>query len=411
MSTLVLSYVGQAVGTAIGGPIGGAIGQMVGAAGGSALDRALFGSRPKPQINLGPRLSDLHVTASTEGAAIARVFGRVRIGGQIIWATKLKETQKVERVKSSGGKGGGGQKQFNVTYAYSVSVAIALCEGPIVAVGQVYADGKPIALAAYGARVYLGDEAQGPDPKIAAIEGAASAQAYRGLAYIVFEDLPLAGFGNRVPVITAEVIRRAPNASGRPRLEELVTAVTMIPSMGEFTYATEPVNASTFGGLTGQNTVSGGVDALKALDQLAVEAPRCRHVSLVVAWQGTDLRLGSCRIVPKAETAVKATKPEWIAGGVDRASAAIVSRDAAGAPLLGGAPSDLSVVQLIQALKGRGYTVTLYPFVMMDIPAGNGLPDPYGAAEQAPFPWRGRVTCHPAPGRPGTVDKTSAAGD
>lgn len=411
MSTLVLSYVGQAVGTAIGGPIGGAIGQMVGAAGGSALDRALFGSRPKPQINLGPRLSDLHVTASTEGAAIARVFGRVRIGGQIIWATKLKETQKVERIKSSGGKGGGGQKQFNVTYAYSVSVAIALCEGPIVAVGQVYADGKPIALAAYGARVYLGDEAQGPDPKIAAIEGAASAPAYRGLAYIVFEDLPLAGFGNRVPVITAEVIRRAPNASGRPRLEELVTAVTMIPSMGEFTYATEPVNASTFGGLTGQNTVSGGVDALKALDQLAVEAPRCRHVSLVVAWQGTDLRLGSCRIVPKAETAVKATKPEWIAGGVDRASAAIVSRDAAGAPLLGGAPSDLSVVQLIQALKARGYTVTLYPFVMMDIPAGNGLPDPYGAAEQAPFPWRGRVTCHPAPGRPGTVDKTSAAGD
>ncbi|MET7243025.1 glycoside hydrolase/phage tail family protein [Methylobacterium sp. EM32] len=409
MSTLVLSYAGQAVGSALGGPIGGAIGQMLGAAGGSALDRALFGARAKPQINLGPRLSDLHVTASTEGAAIARVFGRVRVGGQIIWATKIKEVQKVEKVKSSGGKGGGGQKQFNVTYAYSVSVAIALCEGPIVAVGQVYADGKPITLAAYGARVYLGGEAQGPDPKIAAIEGAANAPAYRGLAYIVFEDLPLAAFGNRVPVITAEVIRRAPNASGRPALEELVTAVTMIPSMGEFTYATAPVTASTFGGIAGQNTVSGGVDALKALDQLAVEAPRCRHVSLVVAWHGTDLRLSACRIVPKVETATKTTTPEWLAGGVDRASAAIVSRDAGGAPLLGGAPSDLSVVQLIQALKARGYAVTLYPFVMMDIPAGNGLPDPYGGAEQAAFPWRGRVTCHPAPGRPGTVDKTAAA--
>ncbi|GJD63322.1 baseplate multidomain protein megatron [Methylobacterium frigidaeris] len=409
MSTLVLSYAGQAVGNALGGPIGGAIGQVLGAAGGSALDRALFGARPKPQINLGPRLSDLHVTASTEGAALARVFGRVRVGGQIIWATKLKETQKVEKVKSSGGKGGGGQKQFNVTYSYSVSVAIALCEGPIVAVGQVYADGKRIALAAYGARVYLGDEAQGPDPKIAAIEGAANAPAYRGLAYIVFEDLPLGEFGNRVPVITAEVIRRAPNASGRPRLEELVTAVTMIPSMGEFTYATAPVNAATFGGISGQNTVSGGVDALKALDQLAAEAPRCRHVSLVVAWHGTDLRLGACRIVPKVETATKSTTPEWLAGGVDRASAGIVSRDAAGGPLLGGAPSDLSVVQLIQALKGRGYAVTLYPFVMMDIPAGNGLPDPHGGAEQAAFPWRGRVTCHPAPGRPGSPDKTAAA--
>ena len=411
MSTLVLSAVGQAAGSALGGPIGGALGQALGAAGGGALDRALFGSRPKPQINIGPRLADLHVTASTEGAAISRVFGRVRVGGQIIWATKIKEVQKVEKVKSAGGKGGGGQKQFNVTYSYSVSVAIALCEGPIVAVGQVYADGKPIALAAYGARVYLGDEAQGPDPKIAAIEGADNAPAYRGLAYIVFEDLPLAGFGNRVPVLTAEVIRRAPNASGRPALEDLVTAVTMIPSMGEFTYATVPVNASTFGGIAGQNTVSGGVDALKALDQLAVEAPRCRHVSLVVAWQGTDLRLGACRIVPKVETANKATTPEWLAGGVDRASAAIVSRDAGGAPMLGGAPSDLSVVQLIQALKGRGYAVTLYPFVMMDIAPGNGLPDPYGAAEQAAFPWRGRVTCHPAPGRPGSPDKTAAAAD
>ncbi len=221
----------------------------------------------------------------------------------------------------------------------------------------------------------------------------------------------MAGFGNRVPVLTAEVIRRAPNASGRPALEDLVTAVTMIPSMGEFTYATVPVNASTFGGIAGQNTVSGGVDALKALDQLAVEAPRCRHVSLVVAWQGTDLRLGACRIVPKVETANKTTTPEWLAGGVDRASAGLVSRDAGGAPMLGGAPSDLSVVQLIQALKGRGYAVTLYPFVMMDIAPGNGLPDPYGAAEQAAFPWRGRVTCHPAPGRPGSPDKTAAAAD
>ncbi|KMO27114.1 baseplate multidomain protein megatron [Methylobacterium aquaticum] len=411
MSTLVLSAVGQAAGSALGGPIGGALGQALGAGGGSVIDRALFGSRAKPQINIGPRLTDLHVTASTEGAAITRVFGRVRIGGQIIWATRIKETQSVEKVKSPGGKGGGGQKAFNVTYSYSVSVAIALCEGPIVAVGQVYADGKPIALAAYGARVYLGDEAQGPDPKISAIEGADSAPAYRGLAYIVFEDLPLAAFGNRVPVITAEVIRRAPNASGRPALEDLVTAVTMIPSMGEFTYATVPVNASTFGGLEGQNTVSGGVDVVKALDQLAVEAPRCRHVSLVVAWHGTDLRLSDCRIVPKAETAVKTTTPEWLAGGIDRAAASIVSRDALGAPLLGGAPSDLSVVQLVQALKARGYAVTLYPFVMMDIAPGNGLPDPYGGAEQAAFPWRGRVTCHPAPGRPGTVDKTAAAAD
>jgi hypothetical protein len=55
--------------------------------------------------------------------------------------------------------------------------------------------------------------------------------------------------------------------------------------------------------------------------------------------------------------------------------------------------------------------VTLYPFILMDVPPGNGLADPYGGIEQAAFPWRGRITCHPAAGRPGSVDKTPAAAD
>ncbi len=51
----------------------------------------------------------------------------------------------------------------------------------------------------------------------------------------------------------------------------------------------------------------------------------------------------------------------------------------------------------------------LYPFIMMDVPAGNGLPDPHGGAEQAVYPWRGRITCHPAPGRAGSPDRTATA--
>ena len=46
----------------------------------------------------------------------------------------------------------------------------------------------------------------------------------------------------------------------------------------------------------------------------------------------------------------------------------------------------------------------------MDIPAGNGLADPYSSATtQAAFPWRGRITVAPAAGLAGTPDKTSAA--
>jgi hypothetical protein len=78
-------------------------------------------------------------------------------------------------------------------------------------------------------------------------------------------------------------------------------------------------------------------------------------------------------------------------------------------PVYGGTPADQSVVEGIQALKAHGISVTFTPFIIMDIPAGNAKPDPYGGSEQAPHPWRGRITCHPAPGRPGTVDLTATA--
>ena len=60
-------------------------------------------------------------------------------------------------------------------------------------------------------------------------------------------------------------------------------------------------------------------------------------------------------------------------------------------------------------LKARGIDVTLTPFILMDVPDGNTLPDPYGGGGAAGYPWRGRITCHPAPGRPGTPDKTATA--
>ncbi len=410
MSTLVLSYAGQAVGSALGGPLGGALGGLLGTAAGSGLDGALFGARRKPVVTQGPRLADLYVTASSEGAPVPRVFGRTRLAGQIVWAARIRESQSVETVRPAGGKGGGAPKTYAVAYRYTASFAVAFCEGPITGLGRVWADGRPLRLADTPHRLYRGDEDQLPDPRIEAIEG--KAPAYRGLAYLVFEDLPLAPFGNRVPVITAEVIRRPTRRDAGPALEDLVTAVTLIPAMGEFVYATDPVTATGLGTLSPQNTVSGGPDLPAALDQLQAEAPACRHVSLVVAWQGSDLRVASCRIAPRAETPAKATAGQtWRAAGLTRETAGIVSRDAAGDPLIGGAPSDLAVVQAIRELRRRGLGVTLYPFLMMDIPAGNGLPDPHGRAEQPPFPWRGRLTCDPAPGRPGSPDRSALVAD
>ncbi len=134
--------------------------------------------------------------------------------------------------------------------------------------------------------------------------------------------------------------------------------------------------------------------------QLARAFPNLECVALVVTWFGTDLRIGHCEIRPGVEVAEKETEPyAWRAGGVMREDAHVVSQSG-GRPAYGGTPSDRSVVRAIGLLKDMGYKVALYPFIAMDVPAGNTLPDPYtGETGQPAYPWRGRITCDPAAGR------------
>ena len=68
--------------------------------------------------------------------------------------------------------------------------------------------------------------------------GADETPAYRGTAYVVFEDLALGNFGNRLPQLSFEVFRPL---GGEDGAESLIRAVTLIPSAGEFVYATTPI--------------------------------------------------------------------------------------------------------------------------------------------------------------------------
>jgi hypothetical protein len=153
-------------------------------------------------------------------------------------------------------------------------------------------------------------------------------------------------------------------------------------------------------------------DIEASLDELQAVCPNLERVAVVVAWFGNDLRAAECRLQPGIDNREKSTHPlSWSVAGVDRAEAYLVST-VDGRPAFGGTPSDQSVVDLIGELKSRGLKTTLYPFVMMDIPADNALVDPWtGAAPQPAYPWRGRITCDPAPGQPGSPDGTAAAAD
>ncbi|MBS0536871.1 MAG: glycoside hydrolase/phage tail family protein [Proteobacteria bacterium] len=412
MAALLLSTAGVAAGKSLFGSAGAIVGRVAGALGGTLIDQALFGGRERSAT--GPRLSDLTVMASTDGAPIPRVYGRARLAGQVIWATHLEEVVSTTHQTTGGGKGMGGSRVTTneTTYSYFANVALGLCEGEISAVRRVWADGKALDLTGITMRVYRGDEAQTPDPLIVAKEG--QAPAYRGLAYVVFERLPLEDFGNRIPQLSFEVVR----AIGK--LESMIRAVTLIPGSTEFGY--EPATVVQVVGqgqyaAENRHVSFAGSDVVAALDDLQAAVPDLERVAVVVAWFGDDLRCGECRVRPGVDNAAKQTQggtlsiQTWSVAGVDRATAYVVSQ-VDGRAAYGGTPSDQSVLDLIAHLKARGLKVTLYPFLMMDIPAGNTRADPYtGAASQPLYPWRGRITCHPAPGVAGSPDGTALAGD
>ena len=412
MATLLLQVAGAALGTALGGPVGGAIGQALGGLAGASIDQAWLGGSGGNKIVEGPRLKEVNGLAATEGAAIPRLYGRARLGGQLIWATRFQEevtvSVSVTRTKG-GGKGGGGSrstKTYETTYSYYANLAVGLCEGPIAFVRRIWADGRELDLQTVQMRVHHGHEAQEPDPLIVAKE-AGEAPAYRGLAYIVFERFPLADYGNRVPQFDFEVVRAVDGLGG------MIRAVALTPGAGEFVYDLRSVSHEPAPGVTESLTRHqpyGGSDADAALRQLVALCPNLRRVSLVVSWFGDDLRVGSCSVAPRAEISHKPTfGAHWSVAGLSRPSARVVSL-ADGKPAFGGTPSDESVVALIRRLRiDYGLEVVLYPFLLMDIPAGNVLPDPHSdAASQPRYPWRGRITCDPAPGEPGSPEGSAA---
>jgi hypothetical protein len=349
------------VGAAVAGPAG----RLIGAVAGRALDDAVVGALTPARE--GPRIDGLRLSSAAEGAGLPFAIGRNRVAGQVIWAAQFRE----RRLEQGGGKGGPSRRD----YAYSLSFAVALCEGPIDGVGRIWADNQPMDLGGVTWRLHRGDEGQGPDPLIAAVEG--TAPAYRGLAYLVFEDLPLAVWGNRPPMISAEVFRR-PRGDGT-ELEARLQGVCLIPGAGEFTLATGAVLRRTgLASVAAENVhaADGRPDLIVSLDQLEAQCPNLRRVNLVTGWFGDSLEAGACRIRPGVERRDKATEPlDWIVAGETRATAHVVSQ-VADRPAYGGTPSDQTVREAVAELKRRGWEVVLYPFLFMD---SDG------------YPWRGRI--------------------
>lgn len=410
MATLLLSAVGGAIGASVGGAAFGlssvVIGRAIGATVGRSLDGRLAGGSAPVERG---RVENFRVLGAREGASIPRVFGAMRISGQIIWSTKFKE-----HVDSSGGGKGSSSPVLN-EYSYSISLAIALCEGEITRIGKVWADGKEISLEGVDYRLYLGDNAQMPDAAIVAVEGENMTPAYRGTAYVVFENLDLTRFGNRIPQFNFEVVRKPePLPEGEPReAGELVRAVALVPGTGEYALATEPVSYPHGKGISRSANVNGigeGTDFVRSIKHLGEDLPNAESVSLVVSWFGDDLRCDSCSLWPAVEqVGVDGDMMPWVVSGQDRSGAKTVSM-MEGRSTFGGTPADKSVIQAIKHIQDQGKSVMFYPFILMDILDGNELIDPWtGDVGQPSVPWRGRITTSSAPGVFGSPDQSVTA--
>lgn len=439
MVALVLGAVGTAVGGAIGGSFLGmstaAIGGMIGSSLGGMIDQQLF-SKSNDSTSWGDPLTNAEITESKEGVPVPRLSGRNRLSGHVIWQTKYLERLKTTTTTTGGkGGGGGGTTVTQNEYVYSCSFAIAICEGEVHSVGRVWADGNLVDLERDSEEgnpvhytIYYGTEDQQPDSHIESKEGVGLVPAYRGLCYVVFKELPLAGYGNRIPQLSFEVTRVL-GIDDPDRMERQVRAVTVGPGMGEFVYATEKVTL-TSGTLpyhdpaTGNLTTDGGdqsetnksntfqnADFPVSLDQMQAAMPYTKSANFTVAWFGDDLRAGNCTVRPKIEDSANVTDPlTWAVAGYTRASATEVSRTSTRLNY-GGTPSDNAVSQGIAELKARNIDVVFCPVILMDIQAGNTLPNPYSnnaaTVGQPAHPWAGKITCSPAPGYTGSPEGTA----
>lgn len=384
MATLVFSSLGASLGSsALGGVIGTSLGAIAGRAAGALfgrkLDNKLFGSKSRAPKE--KQLDGMRVTTARTGEPIPEIYGRFRIAGQVIWAGNMRSYRADGRLQ------------------YSLSIALALTQGVVHRIGRVWADGKLVQLNPDSYRFYRGSEDQEQDPHIAVIEGKENTPRYAGLCYILFENLKLEDFGNRIPNFEFEIFRHA-NTQAQFEMRDIVSAVCLIPGTGEYALSTSQIYLDQGQGIRYPvNTARPGAgnDFSHSLTQLVADLPRLKSASLIVSWFGDDLRADHCLVEPRVEQSKIEGNIAWSVCGATRKTANLTSK-AGDSPLYGGTPSDQSVIEAIKALRAAGKEVMFYPFILMDIPAGNTKRSPYEpGAFQPALPWRGRITGPLAP--------------
>lgn len=383
----IFSSIGGSIGKFFGGGILSSIGRYAGNMMGSHLEKKWFGR--EETVHKFTNIKDsFHIAKAQYGKPIPLVFGKMRVPGKIIWADQMSEKHNTSSISRY-------FKSQNLTVnkevtelEYYFSCAFAICEGEIIDIEKVWLGDEQIDINQYKFRLYKGDHEQMPDPIIEE-SNPGQTPAYRGLAYIVFQDLPLSDFNDVVPIFSFEVLRKS-NIKNDNSAESLVKSMIMIPGSGEYVYDTEVQKKTRVMG-SGEEISSKVINShnhysiansLYSLNQMQSVCQNVEWVSPVVTWFGDSLDAQKCKIQPAIEFRDYgySYSQEWKVSKYDRNNAYEISKDKNGNPNYGGSVNDGSVLRYLQEIKKRNLKIMFYPMFFLDVNQK---------------PWRGHLTCSP----------------
>ena len=388
------SSFGGAIGDSFGGGIFSTIGRYCGQKFADYLDKRNRNTEIFHQYN---NLKDsFNFIKANYGEPIPLIFGSSRVLGKIIWADKISCRENTAITRDFIYKA---RNTHFLTYttdvSYYLSFAVAICEGEILEIGRIWAGNDLVDIGNYPHRIYKGTKDQMPDPLIVA-KNNGIAPAFRDLAYIVFENMPLADFNDTIPSLSFEVIRKANIITNHDFqddkyvVEDLVTAVNIIPGSGEYVYDTKiqhKILKSPDGYDISKTKINSHnrkniADSIYSLEQLRQVCQNVKWAAPVVCWFGNNLDATKCQIKPAIEfnDPLMAYSEKWQVADYNRDTAHEISKDEYNNPKYGGTVHDPGVIRYLQALRSKNLKIMFYPMFFLDVDRK---------------PWRGRVTGDP----------------
>lgn len=197
---------GVAAGTTFMGLTAAGWGWMVGSVVGSML---LAPGTPDIRQEQG-KLSELNIAGSDYGRSVPMVFGRCRLGANIVHQGEFHEVETVTTYR--GGKGAPDTHLTN--YSYYVDAVAQVCAGPVLAVSRVWFD-RQLVYTRLANATLEDEQASARFLETCTIHLGTNVQTlsiadvptnYRNTVCLEFAALPITPHGNRIPTIEVEVI-------------------------------------------------------------------------------------------------------------------------------------------------------------------------------------------------------------